>query len=102
VAESVHARDSNRTPFPHRHAIAYYFLLVLLFFFFDPALVEKIPLKPRRKRFATDWSQYGKGRHAAGLNFGDYFSYALAQSLGEPLLFKGEDFSNTDQDWVAV
>src|SRR6266404_5172932 len=34
---------------------------------------------------------FGKGRHAAGLNFGDCFSYALAKVVGEPLLFKGED-----------
>jgi ribonuclease VapC len=39
---------------------------------------------------------YGKGRSAAGLNFGDCFSYALAKATGEPLLFKGEDFSRTD------
>lgn len=42
------------------------------------------------------WIRYGKGRHAAGLNFGDCFSYALAQQRGEPLLFKGNDFSLTD------
>ncbi|MEE4379394.1 MAG: type II toxin-antitoxin system VapC family toxin [Candidatus Competibacteraceae bacterium] len=40
--------------------------------------------------------EYGKGRHSAGLNFGDCFSYALAKILGEPLLFKGNDFSKTD------
>jgi ribonuclease VapC len=39
---------------------------------------------------------FGKGRHAAALNFGDCFSYALSRSTGEPLLFKGEDFSRTD------
>ncbi len=39
---------------------------------------------------------YGKGRHKAGLNFGDCFSYALAKSTGEPLLFKGDDFRKTD------
>ena len=39
---------------------------------------------------------FGKGRHPAGLNFGDCFSYALAKFTGEPLLFKGEDFSKTD------
>jgi len=39
---------------------------------------------------------YGKGRHAAGLNFGDCFSYALARFCAEPLLFKGKDFSRTD------
>jgi ribonuclease VapC len=42
------------------------------------------------------WRQYGKGRHPAGLNLGDCFSYALAKSLGEPLLFKGSDFAQTD------
>jgi ribonuclease VapC len=39
---------------------------------------------------------FGKGRHAAGLNFGDCFSYALAKSTGESLLFKGENFKKTD------
>ena len=39
---------------------------------------------------------YGKGRHPAGLNFGDCFSYALAKLRSEPLLFKGEDFTQTD------
>jgi ribonuclease VapC len=39
---------------------------------------------------------FGKGRHKAGLNFGDCFSYALAKAAGEPLLFKGNDFSQTD------
>jgi ribonuclease VapC len=39
---------------------------------------------------------YGKGRHPAGLNFGDCFSYALAEVSNQPLLFKGEDFSRTD------
>jgi ribonuclease VapC len=40
--------------------------------------------------------KYGKGRHPAGLNFGDCFSYALARALEEPLLFKRNDFSQTD------
>lgn len=39
---------------------------------------------------------FGKGRHKAGLNFGDCFSYALARAYREPLLFKGEDFGYTD------
>jgi ribonuclease VapC len=39
---------------------------------------------------------FGKGRHPAGLNFGDCFAYALAKATGEPLLFKGQDFSKTD------
>ena len=42
------------------------------------------------------WRRYGKGRHAAALNYGDCFSYALALTRGEPLLFKGEDFAKTD------
>ncbi|MCK1362806.1 type II toxin-antitoxin system VapC family toxin [Bradyrhizobium sp. 199] len=42
------------------------------------------------------WRRYGKGRHAASLNYGDCFSYALATTRGEPLLFKGEDFAKTD------
>ena len=42
------------------------------------------------------YSDFGKGRHPAGLNFGDCFSYALAKATGEPLLFKGNDFSKTD------
>lgn len=39
---------------------------------------------------------FGKGRHKAGLNFGDCFAYALAKATGEPLLFKGNDFALTD------
>lgn len=39
---------------------------------------------------------FGKGRHPAALNFGDCFAYALARVTGEPLLFKGQDFSKTD------
>ncbi|MCO5144881.1 MAG: type II toxin-antitoxin system VapC family toxin [Aquamicrobium sp.] len=42
------------------------------------------------------WRRYGKGRHPAGLNYGDCFSYALAKLTGEPLLFKGDDFSKAD------
>lgn len=42
------------------------------------------------------YEKYGKGHHPAALNLGDCCSYALAQSSGEPLLFKGNDFSKTD------
>ena len=46
------------------------------------------------------YRDFGKGSgHAAGLNFGDCFAYALAKAMREPLLFKGDDFSHTD---VAV
>lgn len=42
------------------------------------------------------WRAYGKGRHPAALNFGDCFTYALAKSVGEPVLAKGRDFALTD------
>lgn len=44
------------------------------------------------------YEKYGKGYHPAALNLGDCCSYALSRSLGEPLLFKGNDFSRTDID----
>ena len=40
--------------------------------------------------------RYGRGRHAANLNFGDCFAYALAKEKSVPLLFKGDDFRKTD------
>ncbi|WP_407048113.1 type II toxin-antitoxin system VapC family toxin [Methyloraptor flagellatus] len=40
--------------------------------------------------------RFGKGFHPARLNFGDCFAYALAKTTGEPLLFKGDDFAQTD------
>jgi ribonuclease VapC len=42
------------------------------------------------------FSTFGKGRHQANLNFGDCFSYALAKVMGEPLLFKRDEFRRTD------
>jgi ribonuclease VapC len=42
------------------------------------------------------YRRFGRGRQPAGLNLGDVFAYALARTSGEPLLFKGEDFSRTD------
>ena len=42
------------------------------------------------------YRRYGRGRHAAGLNYGDVFAYALARTTGESLLFKGDDFARTD------
>ena len=57
-------------------------------------------IKPVDARLADDalvcWRRFGKSRHAAGLNFGDTFSYALARRMGQPLLFVGDDFSRTD------
>lgn len=42
------------------------------------------------------WRRFGKGRHPAGLNYGDTFSYAPARRSGLPLLFVGDDFAQTD------
>ncbi|GJD99172.1 type II toxin-antitoxin system VapC family toxin [Methylobacterium isbiliense] len=48
-------------------------------------------------RIAADaFARFGKGRHPAGLNFGDGFADALARTLGAPLLYKGGDFARTD------
>jgi ribonuclease VapC len=59
--------------------------------------IEIVPFGPEHLDLAIDaFRRYGKGRHPAGLNFGDCFSYALAKATGEPLLFKGDDFSQTD------
>ena len=64
------------------------------------AEVSVAPVDADQARLARiAYQRYGKGRHPAGLNYGDCFSYALAQACGEPLLFKGADFSLTD---VAV
>ncbi|MEZ3160186.1 type II toxin-antitoxin system VapC family toxin [Microbacterium sp. BWT-B31] len=48
------------------------------------------------ERAAAAWRRFGKGRHPARLNMGDCFSYALAQHFDVPLLFKGDDFGQTD------
>jgi ribonuclease VapC len=61
------------------------------------ARVEIVAVDARQAEIARRaWRRYGKGRHPAGLNHGDCFSYALAMVRAEPLLFKGEDFSKTD------
>ncbi|MGB6679509.1 MAG: type II toxin-antitoxin system VapC family toxin [Terriglobales bacterium] len=50
----------------------------------------------------TAWRRYGKGRHSAGLNFGDCFAYALAKCSGEALLAKGSDFAQTDVEVCSL
>jgi len=61
------------------------------------ANLQVVPVDAEQTDLARSaWRKYGKGRHAAGLNFGDCFSYALAKSTGEPLLAKGTDFTGTD------
>jgi len=65
------------------------------------AKIEIVPLTTEQLEIARSaWRKYGKGRHPAGLNIGDCCSYALAKSAGEPLLFKGGDFSKTDIEAV--
>lgn len=55
------------------------------------------PVTLNQARIAREaYRDFGKGRHRAGLNFGDCFSYALAREKGETLLFKGDDFCHTD------
>ena len=59
--------------------------------------VQVVPFTAEHAAVAADgWRRFGKGRHPAGLNLGDCFAYALAQSRNEPLLFTGADFSLTD------
>lgn len=59
--------------------------------------VEVTPLDSDQALAAlTGWRRFGKGRHPAGLNLGDCFSYALAKVKGASLLYKGEDFRQTD------
>lgn len=59
--------------------------------------VEITPVTERHVEIARSaYRRFGKGRHSAGLNYGDCFAYALARALDEPLLYVGEDFSRTD------
>ena len=63
------------------------------------AAIEIAPVTADQAEIACEaFRRFGRGRHAAGLNIGDTFAYALAKATGEPLLFKGDDFSKTDVD----
>ena len=65
--------------------------------FFSEFRFEQVPFDAEQLSIAQRaWLFYGCGRHPAKLNFGDCASYALAQARGEPLLFVGNDFSQTD------
>ena len=65
--------------------------------------IQVIPVDADQADVARSaWRRYGKGHHPAALNFGDCFSYALAKSLGEPLLAKGADFGRTDVEILVV
>ena len=63
----------------------------------ERAAIDIVPVDLEQARVARRaFALFGKGRRRAGLNFGDCFAYALASVLGEPLLFKGDDFGRTD------
>ncbi len=65
--------------------------------FLQTAAIELHPVDESLARMAREaFLRFGKGRHPAGLNFGDCFSYALARTLNAPLLFVGQDFTQTD------
>ena len=61
------------------------------------AEVEVLPVDAEQADMARRaWRRFSRGRHPAALNYGDCFSYALAVTHDEPLLFKGDDFTKTD------
>ena len=65
--------------------------------FLNKAEVALMPIMAEHVEAARfTWRRFGKGNHRAALNFGDCFAYALAKTTGEPLLFKGEGFAQTD------
>lgn len=70
----------------------------------EDAALRVEPLTPEQARIARDaHRRFGRASgHPAGLNMGDCFSYALARDLDEPLLFKGEDFGQTDIELVIA
>jgi ribonuclease VapC len=67
--------------------------------FINKAQIELIAVDVEQAHLARQaFRQFGKGRHAAGLNFGDCFSYALARALSDSLLYKGSNFGKCDID----
>lgn len=85
--EAAIVTDSNRNPL----------LSSSLDSFLRRASITIEPVTVEQARIAREaYRDYGRGRHRAGLNFGDCFAYALAKEKGEPLLFKGDDFRKTD------
>ena len=85
--EAAIVTDSNRNPVLSRR---FDDLLREVAMTIEPVTVEQAKIAREAYR------DFGKGRHRAGLNFGDCFAYALAKVTGEPLLFKGDDFCHTD------
>jgi ribonuclease VapC len=87
--EAAVVTDGNRDPVLSRRLDA----------LLHESLVDVEPVTVEQARIAREaYRDFGKGRHRAGLNFGDCFVYALAKDKGEPLLCKGEDFNRTDLD----
>ena len=71
--------------------------------FFRATQISIETVTPKQAEIArAAYRDFGKGRHKAGLNFGDCFAYALAKDLDEPLLFKGRDFPQTDVEVVPL
>lgn len=65
--------------------------------FLEKSFIRLTPLDETQMRAAVKaYQRFGKGRHPASLNFGDTFAYALATTRRLPLLFKGDDFVQTD------
>ncbi len=63
----------------------------------DRLMLDIVPVSVEQAQTArTAYQRFGRGNHPARLNYGDCFAYALAKVTGEPLLFKGDDFSQTD------
>lgn len=86
-AEAAIVIDSARNPVASRR----------LDDFFSQVGIVIESVSPAQAKIAREaYRDFGKGRHRAGLNFGDCFAYALARDKGEPLLFKGDDFCHTD------
>jgi ribonuclease VapC len=69
---------------------------------FQEAALRIEPVTEVQARIAREaYRDFGKGSgHEAALNFGDCFAYALAKAMGEPILFKGNDFRHTDLESV--
>ena len=71
--------------------------------FIGRAAIELVAVDAEHDTLARGaFSRFGRGQHRAGLNYGDGFSYALAVSTGEPLLFKGDAFAHTDVNVVSL
>ena len=71
-------------------------------FFLYKAKIELVNFDENQLKMARyAFDRYGKGRNPASLNFGDCFAYALSKTHGQPLLFKGNDFSKTDVEVVC-